>query len=242
MPQSDRVVFWDFDGTLARRKDRWSGALLDAWRYVDPTIAATAAQLRPYLSAGFPWHDPTTVRPPQSADQWWAALQPLFVTALTENGLGLELAEHVVARVPAEFYRVDAWTVIDGAIDALAITKAAGYRNVILSNHAPELPALVEALGFSELIEHTITSAVVGAEKPNRAIFDYALNLFELAPTSDIWMVGDNPVADVEGARGAGIRPILADGAYADSRGVTVLEAARLVSESSGAKSTPETR
>lgn len=42
-------------------------------------------------------------------------------------------------------------------------------------------------------------------------------------------MVGDNPVADVQGARAAGIRAILADGAYADSVGVTVLEAARLI-------------
>ena len=35
------VVFWDFDGTIAQRQNRWSGALLDAWKVVDPTTTAT---------------------------------------------------------------------------------------------------------------------------------------------------------------------------------------------------------
>lgn len=229
MSQSDRFVFWDFDGTLARREDLWSGALRDACRSVDPTSSLSVELLRPHLHDGFPWHQPMTVRREQSAEQWWAALHSLFVTALTANGLSLEFAERATARVAIEYYRVDAWSVIDGAMDALAITKSAGYRNVILSNHAPELPALVDALGFSELIEHTITSAVVGAEKPNPVIFAYALDRFGLSRASDTWMVGDNPVADVEGARRAGIRAILADGAYADSVGVTVMEAARQI-------------
>jgi putative hydrolase of the HAD superfamily len=226
---AERIVFWDFDGTLARREGLWSGALLDACRAIEPTTALTIDSLRPHLSAGFPWHDPATVRAEQSAQDWWSALQPVFVAALVANGIEHDHAERVAELVPDEFYRPDAWALIDGAMEALTLTKAAGYRNVVLSNHAPELPELVEALGLSPFIEHTITSAFVGAEKPHRGIFDYALRRFGLAPTSDVWMVGDNPVADVQGARAAGIRAILADGAYADSVGVTVLEAARLI-------------
>ncbi len=116
---------------------------------------------------------------------------------------------------------------IDGAADALRTTADAGYRNIILSNHAPELPALVDALGIGPLVEFTITSAAVGAEKPNRAIFRYAIERAQLRCTEHVWMVGDNPTADVAGAEGVGIRGVLADGAYPDSVGRTVLDAAR---------------
>jgi putative hydrolase of the HAD superfamily len=78
-----------------------------------------------------------------------------------------------------------------------------------------------------DLVEEVINSAVVGAEKPNPLIFRHALAVTGADP--DSWMIGDNPVADVEGARGVGMRAILADGAYPDARGVTVLEAARRV-------------
>ncbi|MGN6220568.1 MAG: hypothetical protein ACTHNQ_13785 [Microbacterium sp.] len=110
MPSSSRVVFWDFDGTLARREDLWSGALLDAWRRIDIGAAGTVDQLRPYLRDGFPWHDTAT--------------------------------EVAAFYVPTEFYRRDAWVVIDGAEAALELTRAAGYRNILLSNHAPELPTI----------------------------------------------------------------------------------------------------
>jgi putative hydrolase of the HAD superfamily len=224
---SDRVVFWDFDGTLARRENLWSGALLDAWQHVDPLSAATVEQLRPHLRDRFPWHEPDTVRSGQSAAEWWAKLHPMFAAAYTANGLDPARAEAAASRVPAEFYRLDAWTIIDGAEEALLVTKTAGYRNIILSNHAPELPELVSSLGLASLIEQTITSATVGAEKPNPAIFTFAMASADVTGTGEVWMIGDNPIADIEGAQNVGISAILADGAHSDPNGMTVLEAAR---------------
>jgi putative hydrolase of the HAD superfamily len=52
--QTVPVVFWDFDGTLARRDGLWSGAILDALRRIDPMITTTVADLKPHLAAGFP--------------------------------------------------------------------------------------------------------------------------------------------------------------------------------------------
>jgi putative hydrolase of the HAD superfamily len=67
----------------------------------------------------------------------------------------------------------------------------------------------------------------LGIEKPNSAIFAHALDVSNAG--ADVWMVGDNPIADVQGAEQVGIRAILADGVYPDSRGVTIAEAARLI-------------
>lgn len=219
-----RVVFWDFDGTLAFRKDRWTGALLDALRHADPTTTITVQQLRPHLSTGFPWHSPEVSSPPKTASQWWDALQPTLRRAYSLARVPDEIAEVAISRVATEFYRPDAWTVIDGATKALAATRDAGYRNVILSNHGPELPELVEALGLGTHITSTITSAAIGAEKPNRRIFEHALAVTHAG--DDTWMVGDNPDADISGAQHVGIRAILTDAIYPPSVGSTLLQAA----------------
>ena len=229
---SARVVFWDFDGTLARRRDLWAGAVRDALNAVAPGREVASKDLGAALSRGFPWHSPEIVVPPRSPEHWWAALRPVFLCAYEAVGVPLDIAERAAKQISADFYRVDAWEVIPGAEDALQIIRALGYENVILSNHGPELPQLVESLGLSRWITLTISSAAVGAEKPHPRIFEYALAVSHAGP--DTWMVGDNPVADISGACRAGIRAILADGIYEDSvGGVTVLHAAEQIRSSS---------
>lgn len=223
----NRVVFWDFDGTLALRPHLWAGALRDALLLIEPASPVTTDQFRAGLSRGFPWHTPEVIVEARSPDQWWSALRPTLVSAYEAAGIPKPIAEGAASRVRTEFYRAEAWELIDGATDALGLTKGAGYQNVILSNHGPELPELVDALGLARWVTLTITSAAVGAEKPHPRIFEFARSASDAGP--DTWMVGDNPVADIAGARRAGLRAILADGAYPDSAGVTVLAAARQI-------------
>lgn len=52
----DRVVLWDFDGTLAYRPDLWSGCLLELLDEELPDHQVTLDDLRPHLRDGFPWH------------------------------------------------------------------------------------------------------------------------------------------------------------------------------------------
>ncbi|GAB3922691.1 hypothetical protein GCM10011575_43550 [Microlunatus endophyticus] len=233
---ANRVVFWDFDGTLARRRGMWSGALVDALALLGPTTV-TAEDLKPGLADGFPWHRPDEVVEVTDATGWWQRLAPVLVRAYRAAGVPAKSAHAAAARVATQFYRADAWELIDGATAALGLTRENGYRNVILSNHGPELAELVAALGLDRWIDLVITSALVGAEKPNPRIFRHALRVSDAG--SDCWMVGDNPAADVQGARAVGIRAILADGAYADARGVTVVEAAHQIVGRSGSSSGP---
>ena len=78
---------------------------------------------------------------------------------------------------------------------------------MILSNHVPELPALVDALGLSALVDRVFSSAATGFEKPNPRAFEIALH--ECGSPGEVWMIGDNPVADMDGARSVGIPGIL---------------------------------
>lgn len=87
---------------------------------------------------------------------------------------------------------------------------AADRRIGIVSNwpHAPTMRAQVEAAGWSPYLSAIVVSSEVGAIKPDAAIFraaEAALGLAGAAAGS-ILHVGDDPRADVAGARRAGWR------------------------------------
>ncbi|MGH9197011.1 MAG: HAD-IA family hydrolase, partial [Acidimicrobiia bacterium] len=57
------------------------------------------------------------------------------------------------------------------------------------------------------LVESVFTSARIGYEKPHPEAFRTVLS--HITDADNIWMVGDNPVADVAGAEKVGIPGIL---------------------------------
>jgi HAD superfamily hydrolase (TIGR01509 family) len=63
-------------------------------------------------------------------------------------------------------------------------------------------------VGLRELVDEVVVSAVVGAAKPDRAIFEAALAAAGCEAPEAVH-VGDSAEADVGGARAAGIRPLL---------------------------------
>lgn len=204
------MVFWDFDGTLATRVGAWSSVLIEALRLVAPELDVTEEAFLSEPQVGFPWHAPDLIAVKHSAKAWWAAHDDLFRLAYSDAGIDPVLAELAIAEIPTEYYRPTAWLLASDAVSALKCTAAAGYRNAILSNHAPELPILVDQLGLGAWVDVTITSASVGAEKPSSAIFAFAIDVTNAG--SDRWMIGDNPVADIAGAEAVGIGAIRVGG------------------------------
>jgi putative hydrolase of the HAD superfamily len=83
--------------------------------------------------------------------------------------------------------------------------REAGFKLVVVSNWDHSLHERLQETGLAPLLDGALASAEVGAAKPERAIFERAL---ELAGTDDAWHVGDTVEADVEGAIGAGLRPV----------------------------------
>ncbi len=229
MPVPDKVIFWDFDGTLAHRAGMWSGALLEALVAHDHACGVTREQLAPFLRDGFPWHSPHRPHLDHCApESWWAHLGGVLRRAYTGVGLAEETAVMLAHRARDCYLDPRGWAVYDEVAPVLTNLANAGWRHVILSNHVPELPALVEALGLRALVDGVVTSALVGYEKPHPEIFRIAR---ELAGNPGVaWMVGDNVEADVLGAERSGLPGILvrredarAERWCADLRGVGAL-------------------
>lgn len=205
---AESVVLWDFDGTLAYRDGMWRGCLVEALAEVAPGHGVVGADLAPGLRDGFPWHRPETGHPGlNSPDAWWGALQPLFVKAYVGAGVEARLADLAASRVRARYTDASRWTVFPDAVPALEELAAAGRQHVIVSNHVPELDGLLRDLGLDRYFAAVVNSSLVGWEKPHRRIFEAALD--RAGRPERVWMVGDNPVADVAGARALGIPAIL---------------------------------
>jgi putative hydrolase of the HAD superfamily len=99
----------------------------------------------------------------------------------------------------------------DGALDTLAQLSARGYvLGLVTNRRSDEMDAAYQGHRLEEYFAFTVTSTEAGAPKPGRAIFDLALTRSGCA-AGDAIHVGDNFYADIAGAEGAGIRPILID-------------------------------
>ncbi len=91
---------------------------------------------------------------------------------------------------------------------ALRRLRTRGLRLVVVSNWDVSLHDVLARTRLSGLVHGTITSAELGSAKPGRAIFRHALTIAGV-PASAALHAGDSLAADVEGARGAGIAPVL---------------------------------
>ena len=93
-------------------------------------------------------------------------------------------------------------------VPALTALRGEGRRLVIVSNWDCSLPEWLGPPGLLALVDGVVTSADVGAAKPDPRIFRRGLELAGGRP-QDAVHVGDSVANDVEGARALGIRAVL---------------------------------
>ena len=103
-------------------------------------------------------------------------------------------------------------TLYDDVVPTLQHLRDAGFKLAIVSNWDTPLDPLTERLGIAEYFDAIVAShdVRVRSEKPDSHIFNYALAAVG-ASAEEAVHVGDTYAADIVGARGVGIRPILLD-------------------------------
>ena len=174
-----------------------------------PEHPATINDIRPHMQNGFPWNRPEQPHDPvRSADQWWEDLLPVFQNAF-QQGAKLDAGEasRLARNVRAAYVDPGSWQLFDDALPCLHALRSSGWHHVILSNHVPELPGLIQSLGLGPLIEQVFNSAQTGFEKPHSKAFGTVLAAIKGA--TQTWMIGDSVSADIAGAHAAGLPSIL---------------------------------
>ncbi len=144
-----------------------------------------------------------------AGDAFWDELTCDWLMKIGQNGpQGKELAEYARSRM----YTPEAgcFTLYPESVAALTHLKARGHRMIVLSNWDYSLERTLRALGIFDFFEHSFASLEHGVEKPEVELFRIVESTLGLGPESFLH-IGDNPLDDYQGARGAGWCAVLLD-------------------------------
>lgn len=107
----------------------------------------------------------------------------------------------------AEQPRANLWRAqVPGMVALVRELAARGIAVAVLSNSEGRLAELLAEIGIADAFAAVIDSGRIGIEKPDRRIFDHALEV--LGASGPGIHIGDSWPADVAGALGAGWRAI----------------------------------
>jgi putative hydrolase of the HAD superfamily len=135
-----------------------------------------------------------------------------FELVLTNAGVTLSLAaEAALARVHDYQRTANIWEhVPDFVPPALQTLRSRGHKLVVVSNSNGTVRESFRRLGLAGLVDLVVDSAEEGFEKPDRRLFDVALERAG-AQAETTLHAGDFYFIDVVGARAAGLTPVLVD-------------------------------
>lgn len=138
-----------------------------------------------------------------------------FDDLLAGAGVGDAGRAALVPRLRAHHAERNLWRVpFADAAATLVRLRAVGLRLAVVSNADGRAAAVVEAAGLGGAFDAILDSHLEGVEKPDAEIFRRALARVG-APADRAAFVGDIVSIDMDGARNAGLRPILMDAAAA---------------------------
>ncbi|MGF1490545.1 MAG: HAD-IA family hydrolase [Prochloraceae cyanobacterium] len=139
--------------------------------------------------------------------QWWRE-----VVAKTYTSVGaiqqFEDFDLFFSQLYDRFATAKSWYLYPDTISFLTKWQKHGVELGIISNFDSRIYPVIEELKLKDFFSSITISSAVGAAKPDRMIFDCALQKYRLKPEL-AWHIGDNLKEDYYGAKAVGIRSFL---------------------------------
>ena len=125
----------------------------------------------------------------------------LFFEALGIQGNATLFSDSYLERTPRKTHLIpDAFQVIEAL--------ASKYPIYVLTNGFDDIQHVkIAGVGMTHFFERVITSELAGCKKPAAAFFEFALKQSNCLP-SEVVMIGDHPIIDVQAAEAMGIPAI----------------------------------
>jgi putative hydrolase of the HAD superfamily len=140
------------------------------------------------------------------ADDDWLAKRPEFLAGVRDRFALADSVEELLADYRADYpRRLPPPT--PQTVAALRRLRAAGWRIGIVTNGEPTQDAVIRLTGLDEIVDGWAVSSIVGARKPDPAIFHAAAADCACA-LGDAVVVGDGPKADIAGAVACGLSSV----------------------------------
>jgi len=135
-----------------------------------------------------------------------------LVYQVFEHYGGLENFEDYFEIIYEAFTRKDHWHVFDDVISSGILNKLKnrGVTLGVVSNFDSRLHTILESTGLAQYFDFILASAEVGSAKPDKNIFNEAISKSGVS-YSEACHIGDDLLADIQGANSVGIDAILVD-------------------------------
>lgn len=134
---------------------------------------------------------------------------------VTLSAIGINDPQAITVAQEAFAAREGGYTIFPDTIQTLNELKQLGKHIGLVSNSTPKGAAgrrpILQQHGILSCFETIVLSSEVGVAKPDREIFEIALRAMNLKNSQRVWHIGDDFIADVLGAKKAGITPVLLD-------------------------------
>lgn len=130
-----------------------------------------------------------------------------FRRPLTDAGMEEDEGTKLSARYDTEYLDLLAMErgLVDGSIDLLRYLRGRGVRIGCLSNGFSDVQfRKLRNCGLEEWFDIVVLSDDIGINKPDRRLFNHAMERSGSPEPSAHLMIGDNAVSDIGGAIGAG--------------------------------------
>jgi putative hydrolase of the HAD superfamily len=199
---------WDFDGTLAYRDGMWSGTLFSVLNKngIDDILLEN---IKPYLKTGFTWHNSELSHKELfKGKTWWEYYENYFENIFINLGIYKETAEKLSKQIKTEYMDKTKWHIYNDVIKTLEKIIGNGDRNIIISNHIPELGEIVNDLDIGKYFIKIYSSGNIGYEKPNKKFYEYVLKNSKIKRNECV-IIGDSYESDITGGESMKIKSIL---------------------------------
>jgi putative hydrolase of the HAD superfamily len=203
-----RAVFLDIGDTVMRPNPSWEHVYAIAFEEYGVQVeveALRAALRRAYHHGGYGFE--AGFEPSEATS--FARTMQIDGAALADLGID-PMPESFFRRLSELFLLTSNWHVFPDVLPTLEALRSRGLVVGAVSNWVWQLPELLHSLELVSHFDFIAASSRVGFEKPHPEIFRWALEQAKVDPAEAIH-VGDHLDADVAGARGVGIQPVLID-------------------------------
>ncbi|MFO8035514.1 MAG: HAD family hydrolase [Anaerolineales bacterium] len=213
LPARVHTLLFDFDGTLCHRRpsslDVFFDLLEDTEVKTDPQAKRMTRRFVHYYWANSPefLEDFETFGELTSAF-WERYLKRKLVALGLDEGRAGELSSQLQPGMEEKYQPVP-WVPPD-VHPTLAALRLEGYALGLVSNRSMPMDEELDELELAQYFNFQLTAGEIKSWKPDREIFEYALDLAQSTPGETSY-IGDNYFTDILGAQKTGLHTILVD-------------------------------
>lgn len=201
-----KAIFFDRDGTLVRGDPEWTrfrNQCLEQWsgREFDSSYDYFMKMFQRVQEGGFPFAPYKTVEQELDFFRQW------YLYVFEDMGITEKTAERADMLVEKLWYLKK--HPYPETVDVLEYFKGKGYRMGVISDCPPSLEMTLQNCGLHGYFTSFTASSLVGAGKPDPAIFNAALEAQGVTAEESLYVDDHPPEAD--GAREQGFTSFLID-------------------------------